>query len=74
MEKQVISIKVKANSKKQKFEKISDGVYRAVLKSKPVNGRANEELLGLLKKEFGVEGKIIKGKSSRKKIVRLNGD
>lgn len=67
----IIKIKVKTNCREQYIKKINEE-YKICLKSKPVKGKANDELLKLLKKHFGTNAKIISGKSSPKKVVKLN--
>ena len=66
-----LKIKVKPNSSQQKIEKISDEEYKVYLKSVPEKGKANQELLKLLKKYFKKQTKIIKGKTSKNKVVEL---
>jgi uncharacterized protein (TIGR00251 family) len=68
----IIKVNVKTNSNKQKIEKLSESVYRVSLKSLPENNKANKELLKLLKKEFGKQGKIIRGKKARQKIIKFD--
>ena len=43
-------VKVKPNSKQQKIEESADGSLTVHLKSPPVDGKANEELIKLLAK------------------------
>ncbi len=67
-----IKITVKTNSGKQEIKKISEEQFKVYLKSNPENNKANIELLKFLKKEFKVkEVKIISGKTSRKKLIKL---
>lgn len=65
----IISVKVKPNSSKSEFleqEKI------AYLNSVPEKGKANKELIMLLKKHFKASKvRIIKGATSRNKIVEI---
>jgi len=64
-----IKIKVKPGSKKQEI--INDGKkYLVYLKNRAEDGKANLELLKLLKKYFHKDIKIIKGKKSRDKIIK----
>ncbi len=70
----IIKVNVKTNSDKQKIEKISELQYKANLKSLPENNKANKELLKLLKRKFGKQARIIKGKKSRKKVIKLDID
>lgn len=69
-----IKINVKTNSLVQKIEKISEGEYKIFLKEIPEKNRANAELLKLLKKYFRREVKLIKGRTSRNKIVEVKND
>ncbi len=66
-----INIKVKPGSAEQSIVKIDENNYKVNLKSAPEKGKANLELLKLLKKEFGKQAKIIKGFSSRNKVVEI---
>jgi uncharacterized protein (TIGR00251 family) len=69
-----IKIHVYPNSKKTEFlgfDKKKEGfVFR--LKSKPTEGKANEELLKFIKKEFKITVKIVRGLKSRDKIISLD--
>jgi uncharacterized protein (TIGR00251 family) len=68
----IIKIKVKPSSGRQEIEKISKDEYKVWLKSPPEDGKANGELLKLLKKEFGFSVKIKSGKTSRNKVVEVS--
>ncbi len=70
-------VKVKPNSKKQSIEEEPDGSFTVHLKSQPVDGKANEELIKLLAKRFDVpksEIRIKSGLSSRYKLIEINMD
>jgi uncharacterized protein len=70
-------VKVKPNSKQQKIEEQSDGSLNVHLKSPPVDGKANEELIKLLAEKFNVPKSNIKiklGVSSRQKLVEIDTD
>ena len=70
-----IEVKVKPNSKQQKIEKVGLNNYLIHLKSSPVDGKANAELIQLLAKQFGVSKSqvVIKlGLSSRQKVVEID--
>ncbi len=70
-------IKAKPNSKKQQLVTESDGSLTAYLKASPVDGKANEELIQLLAKFFGVpKSKVVikSGLSSRIKLVEIQTD
>jgi uncharacterized protein (TIGR00251 family) len=69
-----ISVKVKANAKQQKIEAIADGSLKISLKSPPIDGKANLELISLLAKHFQVSKSpvIIKsGQNNKSKIVEI---
>jgi len=72
----IIKVRVRAGSGRQGVEKIGARDYIVNLKERAEDGRANLELIKLLKKEF--KGKIefkdiniIKGKKGKDKIVML---
>ena len=70
-----IAVKVKPNAKQQKVEEISADNYLIHLKSSPVDGKANRELIKLLSEKFQVRKSqvVIKlGLSSRQKVVEIN--
>lgn len=68
-------VKVKPNSKKQSIEERVDGTLKVNLKSPPVDGKANKELIELLAEKFKVQKSQIKiksGLSSRNKIIQID--
>jgi len=72
MQKQV---KVKPNSRKQNIEESTDGSLTIHLKSPPVDGKANKELIELLAKKFDVlksQIRIKSGLSSRTKLIQID--
>lgn len=74
MQKQV---KVKPNSKKQSIQESADGSLTVHLKSPPVDGKANKELIELLAKKFDVPKSNIRiklGLSSRTKLIEIDTD
>jgi uncharacterized protein (TIGR00251 family) len=48
-----IQIKVKPNARASSLEQAADGSWVAQLKSPPVDGKANKELIALVAKHFG---------------------
>jgi uncharacterized protein (TIGR00251 family) len=69
----LLQIKVIANASKTELVKTEAG-YKARIQCPPVDGKANDALIMLLSKEFGVTKnniEIIKGKTSRNKTVLL---
>lgn len=70
-------VKVKPNSKQQKIQEEADGSLTVHLKSPPVDGKANEELIKLLAEKFHVSKSQItikSGLSSRTKLVEIDTD
>jgi uncharacterized protein len=70
-------VKVKPNSKQQKIAEQSDGSLTVHLKSPPVDGKANEELIKLLADKFDVSKSQIRiksGLSSRQKLIEIDTD
>lgn len=69
-----IEVKVKPQSKESSLRKDDHGGWIARIKSPPVDGKANRELISLVAKEFGVPKRsvVIKtGASSRIKQLRV---
>ncbi|MCL2796861.1 MAG: DUF167 domain-containing protein [Firmicutes bacterium] len=69
----LIEIKVIPNAKRTELEKCDTG-YKARLTAPPVDGKANEALIELLSKEFGVPKRdieIVKGALNRNKTVTI---
>ncbi|MBW4683732.1 MAG: DUF167 domain-containing protein [Komarekiella atlantica HA4396-MV6] len=68
-------VKVKPNSKQQKIEEQPDGSLIVYLKSLPVDGKANKELIKLLAEKFDVSKSYIQiktGLSYRQKLIEIN--
>lgn len=68
----VIEAHVKPNSGKSEivFDE-EKKIYIFHVKAQAEDGKANSEVLKLIKKQSGKEGKIISGATSRKKLIRL---
>ena len=67
-------VKVKPNSKNPRIEEAPDGSLTVHLKSPPVDGRANEELIARLAGHYGVPKsrlRIKSGAASRHKLVEI---
>ena len=70
----VIQVKVKPNSRASLLERREDGTWLAQIKSPPVDGKANEELLALVAKHFDrpkSDVSIKTGGSGRTKLVQI---
>jgi uncharacterized protein (TIGR00251 family) len=65
-----IKIKLHPSSSQEKIEEIEkDKTYEVWIKEKPIDGKANEELVKILKKYFKKQVTILSGLTSRNKIV-----
>lgn len=65
-----IKIKLHPSSSQEKIEEIEkDKTYEVWIKEKPIEGKANEELVKILKKYFKKQVTILSGLTSRNKIV-----
>lgn len=70
-----IKVKVKPNSQQQKIEQSEDGTWIIRLKSPPVDGKANQELIKLLAKHFKVTKNQITvkaGRSTKNKLIEID--
>lgn len=73
----VIQVKVKPNARVSLIEETADGVWLAQLKSQPIDGKANEELIALVAKRFGCPKSAVSiksGASGRIKRVCIQTD
>jgi hypothetical protein len=71
-----LQVKVKPNARTSSLAQNPDGSWMAQLKSPPVDGRANEELIALVARHFrcGKAAVSIKsGASGRIKLVKIGG-
>src|SRR5665213_1727554 len=72
----IISVKVKPSSRVSLLAQNGDGAWLAQLKSAPVDGKANEELLTLVAKHFGCRKSAVSlksGASARTKRIQIEG-
>jgi uncharacterized protein (TIGR00251 family) len=70
----VISVRVKPNSKQPRIEAAPDGSLTVFLKSPPIEGRANDELIARLAEHFGVPKSLVRvrsGLASRTKLIEI---
>lgn len=71
----IIAVKVKPNSKQQKIISETDGSLIVYLKSPPVDGKANQELIELLAEKYDVPKSAITIKSglgSKNKLIMID--
>lgn len=69
-----IQVKVKPGARISVLTEESPGAWCAHVKSPPVDGRANEELIALVAKQFGCSKSAVaikSGSSGRMKLVRI---
>jgi uncharacterized protein (TIGR00251 family) len=66
-----ISVRVRPNARKQEVTRISDAEYKVLLKKSPEDNAANIELLKLLTRYFKKKVIILKGKTSKNKIIEV---
>ena len=76
MQSRVIQIRVKPNSRASLLAQSEDGTWLAQVKSPPVDGKANEEVVALVAKHFECRKSAVSiksGASGRMKSVRIEG-
>lgn len=70
-----IQVKVKPNARVSSLEELGNsGIWQAQLKSPPVDGKANQELMVLVAKHFGCHKSAVSiksGASGRVKLVQI---
>lgn len=69
-----IQVKVKPNARTSQLVQGSDGIWLAQLKSLPIDGRANQELIALVAGHFGcrkADVTVKSGASGRMKWVQI---
>jgi uncharacterized protein YggU (UPF0235/DUF167 family) len=73
---QTLLVKVKPNARLSSLERQADGSWLALLKSPPVDGKANAELIALVAREFRCAKSAVEiatGAGARIKRVRIAG-
>ena len=69
-----ISVKVKANAKQEKVEKLNDREFAVWVREEAMEGKANKALVGILSEYFDVAKtriSILKGKKNKNKLVNI---
>ena len=72
-----IQVKVKPNARVSEVVAQADGTWLARLKSPPVDGKSNQELLLLIARHFGCAKSAVSiksGAAARIKLVRIDCD
>ena len=70
----ILQVRVKPNAKASSLEQAPDGTWQARLKSPPVDGKANEELVTLVAERFRCRKAAVtikSGASGRTKLIRI---
>lgn len=73
----LLQVKVKPRARESSLEQDADGTWLAQLKSPPVDGKANAELIALVARRFGCARSAVSiksGASGRTKLVRVETD
>lgn len=71
----IVRVKVKPNARSSLLRREADGTWYAQLKSPPVDGKANAELIDLMSRHFGcrkAQVTIKAGAGGRMKLVRID--
>ena len=71
----ILEVKVKPRSRTSGLDRLPDGTWVARLKSPPVDGKANAELVTLIAERFRCPKATVTiraGASGRRKIVRVD--
>ncbi|MHA1271548.1 MAG: DUF167 domain-containing protein [Candidatus Helarchaeota archaeon] len=70
----ILNIHVNPNSKEVSIKEIGNNIFEIKLKSPPLKGKANKELIEVLSEYFKVKKSkisILRGKTSKNKIIML---
>jgi uncharacterized protein (TIGR00251 family) len=73
----ILQVKVTPRARQSSLTQLEDGTWVAKLKSPPVDGKANAELIALVAARFGCRKAMVSvkaGVSSRKKLIKIAGD
>ncbi len=70
-----ISVKVKANAKTEKVERVGDGTFLVQVKEKPQDGRANYAVREAMADYFNISKSrvvLVRGDTSKNKIFEID--
>ena len=73
----ILHVRVKPRARVSLLTAQNDGAWLAQLKSPPVDGKANDELVALVARHFGCSKSAVSiksGASGRTKLVRIEGN
>jgi uncharacterized protein len=71
----IIQVKVTPRARESSLTQMPDGTWVAKLKSPPVDGKANAELVALVSRQFGCSKAAVSiksGAAGRTKLVKVN--
>ena len=68
----LIEVKVIPNSKRAELTKLSENTFKLKVKSPAENNKANLEVIKFFSKYFKKDVEIIKGKTARRKTLRIS--
>ena len=74
MASKIIQVKVTPRARESSLTQLEDGTWVAKLKSPPVDGKANKELIALVAKQFGCSKSAVSiksGAAGRNKLVHI---
>lgn len=67
-----LTVKVVPNASQTKIKEVmSDGTVKILVSAAAEKGKANQELLRFLEKNYGMNAVLVAGESDRKKLIRL---
>lgn len=69
---QTVQIRVKPNAPKNKIVEKNQYFWKVAVAAKPTGGDANRELVKFLESKLGKHVEILRGKTSKKKLIRLS--
>jgi uncharacterized protein (TIGR00251 family) len=72
----VVEVKVEPRSSKRGIAGVMENALKVKLTAPPVEGAANEQLIEVLSEAFGIKKSditIIRGQSSKRKVVEIKG-
>lgn len=67
----ILTVIVKSNQAESKILKREGNELTIALHAKPINNEANIELIKFLKKQFKKDARIISGRTTKRKVVKL---
>jgi uncharacterized protein YggU (UPF0235/DUF167 family) len=71
----LVQVRVKPRAQASVIKDAGDGTLIAHLKARPIDGEANEELIGLIARHFGCSRSAVSiksGASSRTKLLKVD--